>query len=369
MAAAPFSFQELFAQRESRQDDDSSTIQTTDTVVVASDGVELAVHIYEPSAASKKKNSNSNHNSNHNHSNTALVFYHGGGAHAGAGYQYLAGGLAERYAVTVYLPDLRGHGSSGGPRGDAPSKEQVWKDVDAVLEFVAETNNNNNNKNNGTNIFLGGHSSGGGLVVNYATEGRQRNRAAAAAAATTAGVAVVGVGVVPIGGYVLVSPELGYKSGTARPGRTDFAKVNVFAFLLNAIFGILGHSRAVRFRYPRELLDKDGGMVAFNTVHMANAITPETPREQMRAMCDSNGNSNDNTTATTTTTTIPVGLWIGSDDELFVAESVADFVKISKDDNNSSSISNTAEILPGKNHLGILVEIHEAIGQWITQDM
>jgi len=194
MAAAPFSFQELFAQRESREDDDSSTIQTTDTVVVASDGVELAVHIYEPSAASKKKNSNSNHNSNHNHSNTALVFYHGGGAHAGAGYQHLAGGLAERYAVTVYLPDLRGHGSSGGPRGDAPSKEQVWKDVDAVLEFVAETN-----KKNKVNIFLGGHSSGGGLIVNYATERRQRKQDAAAA----------GVVVVPIGGYVLVSPELG----------------------------------------------------------------------------------------------------------------------------------------------------------------
>jgi len=106
-------------------------------------------------------------------------------------------------------------------------------------------------------------------------------------------------------------------------------------------------------------------MVAFNTVHMANAITPETPQEQMQAMCDSNSNGNNNNT-TTTITTIPVGLWIGSDDELFVAESVTAFVTSSKGDNNSGR--NTAEVLLGKNHLGILVEIHEPIGQWITQN-
>lgn len=78
---------------------------------------------------------------------------------------------------------------------------------------------------------------------------------------------------------------------------------------------------------------------------MANAITPETPKEQMQAL---GGNEKK-----------PLGLWVGSDDELFVAEKVTDFVP--------DSGSNTKVILPGKNHLGILVGIHEQIGAWMTR--
>jgi len=326
-AKSPFSFQELFEASDSA----SSTIQPTDAKVIASDGFELAVHIYEPTASTPSKN-------------TALVFYHGGGAHGGAGYQNLARGLAEDFGLTVYLPDIRGHGSSGGPRGDAPSKEQVWKDVDSVLEYVVETHKN---KTDDPKILLGGHSSGGGLVVNYATEGRRQRKPPEKQGEPNEGKDSTPV---PIGAYVLVSPELGYKSETARPGRTEFARVNIFAFLLNAIFGILGHSRAVRFQYPSELLDQDAGMVGFNTVHMANAITPEAPKEQMRALVED--------------ANVPVGLWIGSEDELFVAESVAAYVATGEAETDGK---NSSEILPGKKHLGILVDIHKQIGQWISQ--
>jgi len=300
--SAAFSFPDTFTPGE-------QTLQDHVTVV-ASDGVHLAVRIYEP----KEEQTDS-----HSHSNdkTVLVFYHGGGAHSGAGYQYLAKGLAENFGLTVYLPDLRGHGKSDGPKGDALSKEQVWRDVDTVLEFVAKPD---------AKIFLGGHSSGGGLVVNYATAWKER---------TTS---------VDIKGYVLVSPELGYKSETARPGRIDFAKVNICAFIANGIFGILGHSRAVKFNYPPEILEDDG-MVGFNTVNMANAITPETPREQMQGMCANVGRR-------------PTGLWIGSEDELFIPEKVADFVP--------NEDGNVGQVLPGKTHLDILVGVHEHIGRWIT---
>merc|ERR1739848_309117 len=100
---------------------------------------------------------------------TALLFYHGGGAHSGGGYQHLARGLANNFGMSVYLPDIRGHGASGGPRGDAPSKNQVWKDIDVALEFVSKRELQ---KFPGSTrrLFLGGHSSGGGLVVNYATK-------------------------------------------------------------------------------------------------------------------------------------------------------------------------------------------------------
>ena len=317
-AKSPFSFEELFAQQHAEPDDDA--ILPATVTVTASDGVALAVHVYAPPDASAATASATA---------TALVFYHGGGAHAGAGYEAFARGLAARGTV-LYLPDLRGHGASGGPRGDAPSKEQVWRDVDAVLAHAAATHP-------GGRVVLGGHSSGGGLVVNYATHGDAAGGAGAGAAA-----------------YVLVAPELGYRSGTARPGRTDFATVNVPAFLAHGLFGILGHSRAVRFRYPPALLADDPGMVGFNTVHVANAITPERPREQLMQMRAARGSDG---------RPPPLGLWIGADDELLDAGRVADLVATAAGDDDGGDV--VAEVLPGKNHLGILVDVHERIGSWL----
>eukprot|EP00571_Detonula_confervacea_P002540 CAMPEP_0172318312 /NCGR_PEP_ID=MMETSP1058-20130122/34509_1 /TAXON_ID=83371 /ORGANISM="Detonula confervacea, Strain CCMP 353" /LENGTH=347 /DNA_ID=CAMNT_0013033115 /DNA_START=24 /DNA_END=1067 /DNA_ORIENTATION=- len=330
-----FSFSEILAQQQDEQ------ARQDPVKVAASDGVEIAITVYEPPVVAKEQQTTSS---------TALVFYHGGGAHSGAGYQNLARGIAKNFGTTVYLPDLRGHGASGGPRGDAPSKEQVWRDVDTVLGFVADHMKQNQKQNKQTSkIFLGGHSSGGGLVVNYSTAKEE-------AGSKTETPSLVGVD-----GYVLVSPELGYKSGTAKPGRFDFASVNMPAFVANGIFGILGHYRAVKFRYPQEILEADEGMVAFNTVNMAKAITPESPREQMQAMGKANSENSGNDKNTEPTSGKPIGLWVGSEDELFVPEKVTDFIPKRDNDNN------TGEVVPGKNHLGILVGIHERIGQWIIK--
>lgn len=296
----PFSFSEILSS--TNEQDTQKPVK-----ILATDGVELAIKVYEPSTPSMTQ--------------TSLLFYHGGGAYSGGGYQNLAKGLSEHYGMTVYLPDIRGHGASGGARGDAPSKEQVWRDIDTALDFVTKRQE----KGKPSKIYLGGHSSGGGLVVNYATEKNNTKTDM-------------------IDGYILVSPELGYLSGTARPDRKEFAKVNIFAFIANGIFGVLGHNKAVQFAYPEELLESDKGLVNFNTVNMANAITPENPKEQMESM--------------TAKVAKPVGLWVGGDDELFVAEKVTDFVP--------TSDQNVGIVLAGKNHLGILVEIHENIGPWIT---
>jgi len=300
---APFSFSEILADEEQQKQDEPEPVTIT-----ASDGVALAIKVYEPPTATA----------------TSLLFYHGGGAYSGAGYQNLAKGLAEQYGITVFLPDIRGHGVSGGDRGDAPSKEQVWRDVDTALDFVAKTQQEKFGK--ASKIYLGGHSSGGGLVVNYATEPNN-------------------IRLDMLEGYVLVSPELGYLSGTARADRTDFAKVNILAFIVNGIFGALGHNKAVQFNYPKELLEADEGLVSFNTVNMANAITPENPKEQLPAMTSAGAK--------------PVALWVGADDELFDAQKVADYVPETE--------INTGTVLKGKNHLGILVEIHQQIGPWITK--
>lgn len=270
--------------------------------VQATDGIKLAVRVFGPPPNKTKKG-------------IGLVFYHGGGAHSAAGYQFLAQKLASDHDVTVYLPDLRGHGESGGPRGDAPCQEQVWEDVESVLKFA----------NKHTKLFLGGHSSGGGLVVNYATGTNPRT--------------------IPIAGYVLVAPQLGYLSGTARPSnkRSTFASVNIFAFVLNGIFGIMGHSRAVKFAYPERILEQDPRMVAFNTVNMANAITPSGPSDQFQTINNS---------------TLPVGLWIGANDEIFVPDKVTEFVP--------ATPPNVSAVVPEATHLGILFAVHDAIGDWLT---
>ncbi|GAB6275516.1 MAG: hypothetical protein SAMD01599839_00560 [Rectinema sp.] len=133
--AASFSFKEI---------ENQSTTSLIDYVFInATDGTKLAYYPYiaqNPIAS--------------------MVFLHGGGAYSGAGYQYLAASLAEKYNVNVYLVDIRGHGNSEGPRGDSPSVRQVYSDLEVIIKQVEK-------ENFPLPIFLGGHSSGAGLVLNY----------------------------------------------------------------------------------------------------------------------------------------------------------------------------------------------------------
>ena len=54
-----------------------------------------------------------------------VVFYHGGGAHGGAGYIDFCRSLSENSSVNIYLVDMRGHGQSGGPRGRRPVQKEI----------------------------------------------------------------------------------------------------------------------------------------------------------------------------------------------------------------------------------------------------
>lgn len=280
--------------------------------LTASDGTPLAVYQYRPERPK-----------------ASLVFFHGGGAHAGAGYQLLSHGLAESFDIAVYMPDLRGHGKSGGDRGDAPSREQVWNDIDTVLDYALDPLDTE------SSLFIGGHSSGGGLVLNYLTENRGPG-----------GEQPSPLNDRRLKGCVLVSPQLGYKAGIDRPlkdNQAAFARVNVLPFIGNGIFGWWGHNHAVQFTYPDDVLENDPGMVRSNTVNMANAITPVAPQKQLDDI------------------KLPLKLWIGEADEIFLPEKVASFAQ---DKPNMSS-----ELLPDETHLGILVNIHKQLGPWIHSQL
>lgn len=293
MTNTSFSFKEI-------QEVGATQLPKPDTLT-ASDGVKLAYRKYIPQ-----------------NPKAALLFYHGGGAHSGAGYAHLGSNLQQQFNVAVYMPDLRGHGESGGPRGDAPSSKQVWADISTFIRHIRA-------EHPALPLILGGHSSGGGLVLNYSS---QLNREA-------------------VDRYLFISPELGFRSNTARPNRTDFAKATLFPFIANAMSrGMLfGHTHAVHFNYPKELLAADKGMVASYSVNMANAVTPSAPQEQFKNL------------------DLPFGLWIGADDELLLPSMVLAFADLAT---NVRASSETGSI-PNAKHLSVLLNAHATVGAWIVR--
>jgi len=88
-----------------------------------------------------------------------VLIVHGLGEHGGR-YNHVAAAFNHRGYAAAAL-DLRGHGRSGGKRGDLPSYETAMADIRLVLDAIAA-------EHPGRPGFLYGHSMGGNLVLNYA---------------------------------------------------------------------------------------------------------------------------------------------------------------------------------------------------------
>lgn len=299
----PRAVSERLSLRELREAEvgDRSPLRT----LTASDGTPLAYRAYVPE-----------------HPIAALVFYHGGGAHSAAGYTHLAVGLRDDPGIAVYTPDLRGHGRSGGEPGDAPSPEQLLRDVGTLVDFVRAAHP-------GQRVFLGGHSSGAGLTLNYASWTQRP----------------------VVDGYIFLSPQFGFRSDTAREqaqdGISPFVRVSTAPFIINALSGgrLMGHTQAVFFNYPPETLAADPSIISAYTVNLANGITPKAPHDQFAGLDR------------------PFGLWIGSEDELFEPHKVMMFGALAERARGSSN----GAVIQGQNHLGILVSAHEFIGPWLAR--
>ena len=245
----------------------------------------------------------------------SLVFLHGGGAYS-EGYQQLAGNLSDKSTTAVYLMDLRGHGNSEGPRGDAPSVEQVWIDVKFLIKYIKKHAPDKP-------VYLGGHSSGGGLVLNYSSWAEQE----------------------PVNGYIFLSPEFGYKSDTARTDiKKPFATPRTWVFILSALSGgnLFGHTKAVIFHYPAEIQKKHPLLLSAISRNMAVALTPAEPQKQFSRIDR------------------PFGLFIGEKDELFQADKVIAYSKLAQ---NNIQKKSQSSILKGKSHLSVLM----VADQWIRK--
>jgi pimeloyl-ACP methyl ester carboxylesterase len=252
------------------------------------------------------------------HPAAALIFIHGGGAYGGSGYQYLAKGLSEKYNVSVYLPDLRGHGNSEGPRGDAPSANQVLKDLDLFIDVI-------HGQNPDLLLYLGGHSSGGGLVLNYLTNYNDTN----------------------VTGYIFLAPHFGHKSKTERKNiKHPFAKVKTALFVMNGMSQgkKYGNAQAVFFNYPENILKETPLLLPSITVNMALAITPNNPQLQFKNIGK------------------PFGLFIGEDDELFIPEKVLGYGDLPEENIKKVSV---CRAIKNVKHLSILTAVDQVIGDFI----
>lgn len=259
----------------------------------------------------------------HNKSGTSpkavILFIHGAGAHCYmSDYQQISTNLINN-EIECYFMDIRGHGNSGGQRGAARSKERVWIDISALIEFVK-------NQTKNIPIYLTGHSSGAGTVINYATWKKRQE----------------------CNGYILISPYLGWRAKSYRKSMMEdnFAKAKIANFVINGIsFGLIGGNRtSVYYNYPKEQLVKDSLIVTSISCNMSKSCTLWNPKKQFRLFKK------------------PIALFIGSDDELFDPEKVSAYQTYMYEDIKNKS---HFEIIPQLKHLTILTSIDKYIVQAI----
>jgi len=177
-----------------------------------------------------------------------LVLVHGSGWH---GMQF--DGLARRLSTQarVIAPDLRGHGTAPGTRGDIA---YIGQFEDDLADLIAAT------RTEGQKLVLGGHSSGGGLVVRYAGSDYGADLDAA----------------------LLLAPFLHHRAPTMRENAGGWNKV-----LLRRIIGLsmlntfriraLNHLTIIQFAMPQAVLDGPLGDTA-TTAYSYRLNTSFAPR-------------------------------------------------------------------------------------------
>lgn len=177
-------------------------------------------------------------------SRAAVLLVHGLGEHSGR-YDELAGHLG-REGVSVFAPDLRGHGLSGGSRGHVAAFDEYLTDLDLVFAEVAR-------RLPAAPMFLLGHSLGGLIALRY---GQQRPDA-------------------PIRGLILSSPVLRQSSPPPR-------WLHRLLGLLSATFSDMPLGNRID---PEHLTQDAAAVAAYREDPLVHdIITPRLYREMTRAM-------------------------------------------------------------------------------------
>lgn len=242
----------------------------------ARDGASLAYRAY-PAARSK----------------TVVVLVHGSSG-SSASVHTLAKAL-QGGGITVYTPDIRGHGESG-KKGDIGYVGQLEEDLADFLAALGPM---------GGNRILVGHSSGGGFVLRVAAG--------------------------PLGdrfdGYLMLSPFLGYDAPTSRPNASGWAAPyipRIIALLLLSRIGVHAFEGlpVVAFAVPRDTL----GTPTYSFRLWANFAARRDWQQDIRGIRR------------------PAAVLVGADDELFIANEYAPLFKALRPEV-------PVTLVPGTNHM------------------
>lgn len=252
-----------------------------------------------------------------------VVFYHGGGVNADAGYDILARQVSCAASTGVCLVDIRGHGRSCGERGRVTYSRQIWIDVDSVLHHVHMLFPQ-------AKVHLMGHSSGAGMLINYFTRFMPEQKSDS---------------------VILLAPELGpfAPANIRRVTPVPFAEVQTWPFLLHSISAglICGNFMAVKLNFPLDVRKLRPDFIVQYSVNMANALTPRCPARQLAQL------------------PLPVTLLSAEYDELFDAQQLNAFVIACGNKNIRS------RIIKNSTHLDCIFNVSGAIQQhlqaWVRQ--
>ena len=94
--------------------------------------------------------------------NHVVVLIHGIGEHAGRFAR--VSDYFNKEGIAVVSMDLRGHGRTEGKRGHCAPREDVLKDIDALIEYAQKLYP-------GVPLVMYGHSMGGNITLDYRARG------------------------------------------------------------------------------------------------------------------------------------------------------------------------------------------------------
>ncbi|KAI3658353.1 hypothetical protein MP638_007327 [Amoeboaphelidium occidentale] len=228
---------------------------------------------------------------------------------------------SQQQNVLSFILELRGFGNSGGERGFAPSKEQIWVDIKTFIRFV---------KLNypGLPVFVGGHYHQGGLLLNYATWKDWES----------------------VDGLVFVSPDFGVSSaeatnreainrlqqsqGQKTPRKTSDMYISS---LTESLFG----KQVQQFFLSEHEHEVNPKIVDSATHNFTKAFSCYNPKKQFDALKK------------------PFAFYVGEKEELFIPEKLVHYPRAAK-------VASSINILPGLTHMGVLSSVGKLIADWIV---
>ena len=278
-------------------------IKAAPRIIDAADGKQLVYYSFLPN----------------NGLSALVIIYHGAGIYSNNAYRWVGWKLQQSSTIGAYCIDIRGHGSSGGKRGDAPSSQHVVADVETVIRHIAQLHP-------GVPIYLVGHSSGAGLILNYSNSCHPA-----------------------IAGYIFLAPYWGEEAQTQRPiakKRSFIKKIRKWVMAIARLSKgrIFAHTPAIFFNYPLTTKREDPLILPSYTYTLLSGIIPENPQALFAKLGQ------------------PFALYVGQHDEQFLPEKVIRLSTFAPEPIQQNSL---VSILPNVKHVSILISAPELIKQAI----